>query len=77
MERVDKGYPLNSFVWNEERANLGGLFQIDVKLTLPANKVGLKTVDSFIWRNYTIIKDLVDFADSRIGSITQRLHKIK
>jgi len=57
MERVDKGYPLNSFVWNEERANLGGLFQIDVKLTLPANKVGLKTVDSFIWRNYTIIKD--------------------
>ena len=26
---------------------------------------------------YTIIKDLVDFADSRIGSITQRLHKIK
>ncbi len=57
MERVDKPYPLSSFVWNEERANLGGLFQIDVKLTLPENKVGLTTVDSFIWRNYTIIKD--------------------
>ena len=57
MERIDKGYPLNAFVWNEERANLGGLFQIDVKLTLPKNNVGLTTVDSFIWRNYTIIKD--------------------
>lgn len=57
MERVDRPYPLSSFVWNEERANLGGLFQIDVKLTLPENKLGLTTVDSFIWRNYTIIKD--------------------
>ena len=57
MERVDQPYPLSSFVWNEERANLGGLFQINVKLTLPDNKFGLKTVDSFIWRNYTIIKD--------------------
>ena len=57
MTKIDKGYPLDSFVWNEDRANLGGLFNIDVELELPENQFGLTTVKSTIFRNYTIIKD--------------------
>lgn len=57
MTKVDKGYPLSDFVWNEERANLGGLFNIEVELELPQNNLGLTTVKSSIFRNYTIIKD--------------------
>lgn len=57
VKRIDRGYPISNFVWNEERANLGGLFQIDVELTLPDNKFGLKTIPSTIFRNFVIIKD--------------------
>lgn len=57
MTKIDKGYPLDSFVWNEDRANLGGLFNIEVELELPENKFGLTKVNSTIFRNYTIIKD--------------------
>lgn len=57
MTKVDRGYPLDSFVWNEDRANLGGLFNIDVELELPENEFGLTKVKSTIFRNYTIIKD--------------------
>lgn len=57
MTMVNKGYPITDFVWNEDRANLNGLFKIDVELELPANNVGLSKVSSFVWRNYTIIKD--------------------
>ena len=57
VKKIDKGYPISDFVWNEDRANLGGLFSIDVELTLPTNDLGLTTVKSTIFRNYTIIKD--------------------
>lgn len=57
MTKIDKGYPLDSFVWNEDRANLGGLFNIEVELELPENKFGLTKVNSTIFRNYAIIKD--------------------
>lgn len=57
VKKIDKGYPITDFVWNEKRANLGGLFNIDVELTLPENDLGLTTVNSNIFRNYTIIKD--------------------
>ena len=57
MTKVDKGYPLDSLVWNEDRANLGGLFNIEVELELPKNEFGLDKVPSTIYRNYTIIKD--------------------
>ena len=57
MEMVDRGYPISTFTWNEERANLSGLFKIDVNLTLPSNQYGLDKVKSFVFRNYTIIKD--------------------
>ena len=45
MTKIDKGYPLDSFVWNEDRANLGGLFNIDVELELPENQFGLTLAD--------------------------------
>jgi len=57
MTKVDKGYPLDTLVWNEDRANLGGLFNIEVELELPKNDLGLSKVSSNIYRNYTIIKD--------------------
>lgn len=57
MKMIDRGYPIADFTWNEERANLSTLTQIDVELTLPSNNVGLKKVNSFVFRNYTIIKD--------------------
>jgi hypothetical protein len=57
MEMVNKGYPVSDFTWNEERANLSALMKIDVILTLPKNTLGLSKVQSFVFRNYTIIKD--------------------
>ena len=57
VTKVDKGYPIADFVWNEDRANLGGLFNIDITVALPENQFGLSKVDSFMYRNYTIIKD--------------------
>lgn len=57
MTKIDKGYPLLDFVWNENRANLSGQFNIDVELELPENNFGLTTIRSSIFRDYTIIKD--------------------
>jgi hypothetical protein len=53
----DKGYPISNLVWNENRANVSILLNIDVELLLPKNEVGLTKVDSTIFRNYTIICD--------------------
>lgn len=53
-----KGYSVSNITWNEDRANLSVLFQIDVTLELPkGNPLGVDTLNSFIFRNYTIIKD--------------------
>jgi hypothetical protein len=57
MTMVNKGYPVSDFTWNEERANLSALMKIDVILDLPKNDVGLSQLQSFVFRNYTIIKD--------------------
>jgi hypothetical protein len=57
MSMKDKGYPISNFVWNEERANLNAQFMIDVTLDLPKNKYNLGSIDSFVFRNYNIIKD--------------------
>jgi len=57
MTMINKGYPVSDFTWNEERANLSALMRIDVILDLPKNDVGLTQVQSFVFRNYTIIKD--------------------
>lgn len=59
MEYADAnaGFPISNLTWNEDRANLSVLLKIDVNLTMPKNDLGLTTIPSFIWRNYTIIKD--------------------
>lgn len=57
LDLVDKGYPINNFTWNEDRANLSAQIKIDANLTLPKNKFGLKSISSFVFRNYAIIKD--------------------
>lgn len=59
MRLVDQnaGYPISSLTWNETRANTSMLLKIPVILDLPKNEVGLTSVESFIFRNYAIIKD--------------------
>lgn len=53
-----KGYSVRNLTWNENRANVSMLFKIDVSLSLPKNNpLKIENLDSFIWRNYTLIKD--------------------
>lgn len=51
------GYPLTSLVWNENRANLSVLCKIEGTVELPENQYGIKSVPSFKYRAYTLIKD--------------------
>lgn len=51
------GYSVNNIVWNEDRANLSIQFKIPGVVKLPKNEHNLSEVDTFIFRNYTIIKD--------------------
>lgn len=48
---------LNSLVFNSERPNVSISTQVKGVVELEPNEFGLKTVPSFITRNYTIIKD--------------------
>lgn len=57
MEFINKGYPVDNFVWNETRANLNARIKIDVELTLPKNKFGKDKMNSTVFRNYNIVKD--------------------
>jgi len=57
MTMIDKGYPINGFTWNEERANLSARLLIDVELELPQNEFKITKVNSTVWRNFTLIKD--------------------
>lgn len=50
--------PISDLVWNESRANLSVLVRYDGYVELPANKFNIATkFDTYIFRNYTIIKD--------------------
>jgi len=51
------GYPLTSLVWNENRANLSVLCRIEGTVELPENQYDIKSVPSFQYRSYTLIKD--------------------
>lgn len=55
----NKGYPVNGLVWNEDRPNVSLRVKVDGKVKLPATRAaGLpEAIDSFIYRNYTIIRD--------------------
>lgn len=54
-----KGYPINGIVWNEDRPNVSVRVRVEGSVSLPADRpAGLpEAVDSFIYRNYTIVRD--------------------
>lgn len=54
-----KGYPINGLVWNEDRPNVSIRVKVDGVVSLPASRPASvpATVESFIYRAYTIIKD--------------------
>lgn len=52
------GYSVKNLVWNNERANISFQVRIPVVLTVPRkDNKGTFEVNSFITRNYTLIKD--------------------
>lgn len=53
----DKAHPLSDLVWNSERANLSVRVRYEGYVNLPENPYNIENVNTFIYRNYTIIKD--------------------
>lgn len=73
----DKGYPVSALTWNESRPNVSVLVKMDGTVTLPPNeftKKGLlpKDFPTFIFRNYTIIRDGI----ANIDELPLRLSKV-
>ena len=54
-----KGYEISSLVWNADRPNVSVKVCIAGHVKLPATRPAPlpEQIDSFIWRNYTIIRD--------------------
>lgn len=52
-----KGYSISNLVWSSERANLSINVKFDGYVNVPKNNFGIDRVETFIFRNYTIIKD--------------------
>ncbi|NJO62638.1 MAG: VWA domain-containing protein [Richelia sp. RM2_1_2] len=59
FEASDKnaGSPISNLVWSSERANLSIGVRYNGSVKLPDNNFGLSEIKTFIFRNYTIIKD--------------------
>lgn len=55
----DKGYPINGIVWNEDRPNVSVRVRMEGTVALPEDRpAGLPAeVASFVYRNYTIVRD--------------------
>lgn len=53
------GYPLNGIVWNENKPNVSVRVRVDVSVNLPSDRLpGLpETINTYIYRNYTIVLD--------------------
>lgn len=54
---ADKPVSLRNLVFNTSRANVGMLLRYEGYVILPENKWGKTQYDSWIYRNYTVIKD--------------------
>lgn len=54
---ADKPVSLRNLVFNTSRANVSMLLKYNGYVILPENKWGKSQYDSFIYRNYTVIKD--------------------
>lgn len=54
-----KGYPISNLVWNETRPNVSVQVRCEGTVELPDNAPSClpKSFKTFIWRNYTIIRD--------------------
>jgi hypothetical protein len=52
-----KGIEISNLTWNENRPNLSVLIRKEGFIDLPKNKFNLSKMDTFIFRNFTIIKD--------------------
>lgn len=54
-----KGYPLDGLVWNEDRPNVSLRIKVSGKVDLPADRPAPlpASVDTFIYRAYTIVRD--------------------
>lgn len=67
LKDPEMGYPISDMVWNSERANLSIQVRIPVILSVPnKNDNGRTEVESFIIRNYNIIKDGILNVDNLI-----------
>lgn len=51
------GMSFNTLVWNQDRANLSVQTRLDGMVKLPTNEFNLTEIKSFIYRNYTLVKD--------------------
>lgn len=54
-----KGYPINGVVWNEDRPNVSVRVRVEGFVPLPADRPNVlpEQIPSFIYRNYTIVRD--------------------
>ena len=51
------GMSFNNLVWNHDRANISVQTMINGKVKLPTNEYKVKEIDSFIFRNFTLVRD--------------------
>ena len=56
-ENSGKGIEISNLTWHESRPNLSVLVRREGFVKLPKNKFEIEKLDTFIYRNYTIIKD--------------------
>ena len=84
-DKTDAGYPITNLTWNESRPNvsiqtkLTGTVDISERLTDEAKKAGVPVeFPTFIFRNYTIIKDgLVNVEKLPVKITKETLSKLK
>ena len=53
----EKGHSITDLVWSSSRANLSVRVRYEGYVDLPENEYGIESVDTFIYRTYTLIKD--------------------
>lgn len=56
-DKTDNGIEISNLTWNEDRPNVSVLIKRTGHVQLPKNNFGLDKLETFIYRNYTIIKD--------------------
>ncbi len=71
----DNGYSLSNLVLNTERANISIQLKINGILTLPQNQFHIDSVNTFIYRNYTILKDGIVNVPTLPVKLTEKMKK--